>query len=315
KATGIQITQKVYAGSLDDLRGQVTSHQMMWNVVDVELADLEEGCNEGLFLKFSGVLAAAPDGTPAEADFLPGTLHPCGVGSLAWSVAIAYPASPGELRADDAKPASLEDFFDLERFPGGRGLRRTPMVNLEWALLADGVPSAEVYDLLRTEAGVARAFAKLDTIRDEIVWWEDASEPARLLGSGRVAMTSTYNASMFNEIAIRQQPFALLWDHQVWDLDLWAIPAAAPNREAAIEFVRFATAPEALASQTRWIAYGPVRRSAIALVGDHAHAEVDMARYLPTTKENFQTALRNDALFWSERGPALVERFNAWLAR
>src|SRR3546814_14434437 len=64
----------------------------------------------------------------------------------------------------------------LERFPGGRGLRRTPMVNLEWALLADGVPSAEVYPLLRTEAGVARAFAKLDTIRDEIVWWEDASE-------------------------------------------------------------------------------------------------------------------------------------------
>src|SRR3546814_14517382 len=93
---------------------------MMWNVVDVEPADLEEGCNEGLFLKFSGVLAAAPDGTPAAADFLPGTLHPCGVGSLAWSVAIAYPARPGELRAADAKPASRADFFDLDRFPGGQ---------------------------------------------------------------------------------------------------------------------------------------------------------------------------------------------------
>src|SRR3546814_14086294 len=117
---------------------------MMWNVFDVELADLEEGCNEGLFLKFSGVLAAAPDGTPAEADFLPGTLHPCGVGSLAWSVAIAYPASPGELRADDAKPARREDCGEPERFTGGRGLRRRPTVNREWALRAAGAPGGEV---------------------------------------------------------------------------------------------------------------------------------------------------------------------------
>src|SRR3546814_3701997 len=57
---------------------------------------------------------------------------------------------------------------------------------LEWALLADGVPGDKVYSLLRTEAGVARAFAKLATIRDDIVWWEDATEPARLLEEGRV---------------------------------------------------------------------------------------------------------------------------------
>src|SRR3546814_4432365 len=90
-------------------------------------------------------------------------------------MAIAFSDSTGEIRADDIKPSSLQDFFDLERFPGPRGLRRTPMTNLEWALLADGVPGDKVYSLLRTEAGVARAFAKLATIRDDIVWWEDAT--------------------------------------------------------------------------------------------------------------------------------------------
>src|SRR3546814_21196723 len=116
---------------------------------------------------------------------------------------MAYPASPGELRGDDAKPASLEDFFDFERYLGGRGLRRTPMVNLEWALLADGVPSAEVYDLLRTEAGVARAFAKLDPTRHELVRREAASKPPLLLASERVALTHTHNTSLFNEIPFR----------------------------------------------------------------------------------------------------------------
>src|SRR3546814_9868963 len=84
-------------------------------------------------------LPTAPDGTPAENDFLPGALQPCAVGSLAWSMAIAFSDSTGEIRADDIKPSSLQDFFDLERFPGPRGLRRTPMTNLEWAMLADGV--------------------------------------------------------------------------------------------------------------------------------------------------------------------------------
>jgi len=318
RATGIAISRKVYAGGLDDIRGQVTSRQMVWDVVDVEPADAEEGCEEGLLLPLELEtldLPPGPDGTPAEEDFLPGALHPCAVGSLAWSMAIAFSDSTGEIRADDIKPSTLEDFFDLERFPGRRGLRRSPMVNLEWALLADGVPAEEVYDVLGSEAGVARAFAKLDSIRDSIVWWEDADEPAQLLEESRVVMTSTFNAPIFNDIAVRQRPFAMMWDHQVWDLDLWAVPAIAPNREAALEFVRFATAAERLARQTRWIAYGPVRRSALPLVDGYVHAEVDMARYLPTAEANFETALRNDALFWREHGPALVERFNAWLTR
>ncbi len=315
RATGIEISRKVYAGDLDAIRVQVASGEPVWDVVDVEPADAEEGCNEGLFQKLSFVLPAAPDGTAGSVDFLPGTLHPCAIGSLAWSVMIAYDAGPGEIRADDAPPDELTDLFDLERFPGRRGLRRSPMVNLEWALLADGVAPAEVYDLLRSEAGLERAFAKLDTIRDQIVWWEDASEPARLLAEDRVVMTSTFNAPMFNAIAVRGQPFGLVWDRQVWDIDLWAVPAAAPNREAALEFVRFATSTQPLARQTRWIPYGPVRRSSLAEVGDYVHADVEMGPFLPTSEENFATALRNDALFWREEGPALVQRFNDWLSR
>lgn len=315
RATGIEISRKVYAGDLDAIRVQIASGEPVWDVVDVDPADAEEGCKEGLFQKLSFVLPAAPDGTAGSADFLPGTLHPCAIGSLAWSMQIAYASGPGELRADDAPPDDLLDFFDLESFPGRRGLRRTPMVNLEWALLADGVTPERVYPLLRTQAGVARAFAKLDTIRNSVVWWEDAGEPARLLAEDSVAMTSTFNAPMFNAIAIRGEPFGLIWDRQVWDIDLWAVPAGAPNREAALEFVRFATSTQPLARQTRWISYGPVRRSSLAEVGDHVHADVEMGAFLPTSEANFATALRNDALFWREYGPDLVQRFNAWLAR
>ncbi|WP_193369986.1 extracellular solute-binding protein [Pelagibius marinus] len=315
RATGIAISDKVYAGTLDQIRSQLAGGEIAWDVVDVDPADAETGCDEGLFERLSFVLPAAPDGTSASDDFLPGTIHPCAIGSVAWSMVIARSGSEGEVLADDLRPDSLADFFDLQTFPGGRGLRRTPMANLEWALLADGVAPGEVYDLLRTEAGVERALAKLDTIKEAIVWWQDANEPAELLTGGQVVMSSTYNAPIFNDIAVRQRPIELIWDHQLWDIDLWAILSGAPHREAALEFIRFATSTQPLASQTRWLPYGPVRRSSAPLTGDFVHAEIDIAPYLPTTPENLETALRSDALFWREEGPALVDRFNKWLAR
>jgi putative spermidine/putrescine transport system substrate-binding protein len=315
RATGIEISDKVYAGTLDQIRSQQADGEVAWDVVDVDPVDAEAGCNEGLFEKLSFVLPAAPDGTSASDDFLPGTIHPCAIGSVAWSMVIARTGSEGDVLADDLRPDSLADFFDLQTFPGGRGLRRTPMANLEWALLADGVDPAAVYALLRSDAGVERALAKLDTIKEAIVWWQDASEPAELLTGGQVVMSSTYNAPIFNDIAVRQRPIELIWDHQLWDIDLWAILTGAPHREAALEFVRFATSTQPLARQTRWLPYGPVRRSSAPLAGDFVHADIDVTPYLPTTPENLETALRNDALFWREEGPALVERFNEWLAR
>src|SRR3546814_13497065 len=74
RATGIEITRKVYAGGLDDLRGQVASRSGIWDVVDVEPVAAEEGCKESLLLELGRALLnlpTAPDGTPAEHHFPP----------------------------------------------------------------------------------------------------------------------------------------------------------------------------------------------------------------------------------------------------
>ena len=53
--------------------------------------------------------------------------------------------------------------------------------------MADGVPVADVYKVLGTPDGVDRAFKKLDTIKNDIVWWDAGAAAAatpRLQGSG-----------------------------------------------------------------------------------------------------------------------------------
>jgi putative spermidine/putrescine transport system substrate-binding protein len=302
--TGTHVSLTEYNGGLGEIRAQVESGAVAWDVVDVEMQDAVRGCDDGLFEKLNDVqLPAAANGTPAAEDFLPGTLTDCGVGSIVWSTILAV----RDDKFPSGKPATVQDFFDLEKFPGKRGAMKKPQTLLEWALIADGVDKAEVYKVLATEEGVARAFSKLDTIKKDVVWWETHAQAPQLLADGEVAMTMAANGRIFDAIHNDKQPFSIVWDHQIWNLDLWAIPKGSKNAAEAKAFIAFAAKPEQLAAQTKYISYGPVRRSAAAMV------DAAIASQLPTAEANFKTALQNDFQFWADHGDELSERFNVWL--
>ena len=261
KQTGLQISSEDYNGGLAQIRVQVESENVKWDVVDLELSDAVRGCDDGLLQKIDlGMLPPAPDGTPAEEDFIPGTLTECAVGQIVWATVVAFDRT----KFVDKRPWTIKDFFNVEDFPGKRGLRKSPRVNLEWALMADGVPNNQVYEVLTTSEGVDRAFAVLERIKPHVVWWEAGAQPPQLLADGEVAMTSAYNGRLYNAIFKEKKPFVIIWDAQVWDIDLWGIVKGTPNLAAALDFVKFATDTARLADQANYISYGPVRRSSMA---------------------------------------------------
>ncbi len=310
--TGIKVNSEDYNGGLAEVQAQVEANNVTWDLVDLEMSDVVKGCDEGLLERFDlSTLPPAPDGTPAVDDFLPGTLHECGVASIVWSTIIAYDST----KFSGAAPATLNDFFDVQKFPGKRALRKVPRINLEWALMADGVAPGDVYETLGTEAGVDRAFAKLDTIKSSVIWWESGAQPPQMLADGEVIMASAYNGRIFNAQNLEKKPFVIIWDGQIWDLDLWSIPKGTKNLEAAMDFVRYSTDTQRNADQAKYISYGPVRKSAGKLVSTHAETGIDMKPHMPTAPANFKTALQNDFEFWADYNDELNERFNAWLAK
>lgn len=309
KATGITINSVDYNGGLGQIKAQVDAKSVAWDVVIGEKALAEIGCFDNILEKQDAAkLPASPDGKTATDDFIAGTIGDCGIGSVIWSTALAYNKSK---LADG--PKTVQDFFDLEKFPGKRGLRKSADVNLEWALLADGVPASDIYKVLATKEGVDRAFAKLDTIKDSVVWWEAGSQPPQLLADGEVVMTSAYSSRIFNAINDEKQPFVIVWDGQVWDRDVWMIPRGTKNLDAAEKFVAFASQTEQQAAITNWSSYGPVRNSAIALIGKHAVTGAEMKEYVPTA--HLDNAIESDSEFWATYRDELFERFNAWLAK
>ena len=309
--TGKTIISEDYNGGLAEVKAQVEAGNVTWDIVDVELSDAVRGCDEGLFEEIdASILPPGTDGTPAEEDFIEGAINDCAVANIVWSTIFAYDKA---VLADG--PANLADFFDLEAFPGKRGIRKSPKANLEMALIADGVSHDEVYDVLSTPEGVDQAFAKLDTIKDEVVWWEAGAQPPQLLADGEVVMTTAYNGRIFNAAIGEGQDFEIVWDGQVLDFDLWAIPKGAPNMENALDFLTFSTATEQLAAQASWISYGPARLSAGPLVGTFNDGKTEMAPHMPTAEANMTTALVNDFEFWADNQDELDERFSAWLAQ
>jgi len=311
KKTGIDILSENYSGGLAEIKAQVEAGSVKWDVVDVELSDAVRGCDEGLLEQIDpSILPPAPDGTPAMKDFIPGAISDCAVANIVWSTIYAY----DKTKFPNGGPKTLADFFDTKKFPGKRGMRKTPKANLEMALIADGVPNSEVYDMLATPAGVDRAFKKLDSIKDSVVWWEAGAQPPQLLADGEVAMTTAYNGRIFNAIAAENKPFEIVWDGQVYDLDLFVVVKGAPNKKAAMDFIAFSTATQPLADQAKWISYGPARMSSAPLIGKHAEAGIPMGPHMPTAPENFKTAIQNDFEFWADRQDELNNRFNSWLA-
>ena len=182
------------------------------------------------------------------------------------------------------------------------------------ALLADGVAPADVYALLSTPEGLDRAFAKLDKIKSETVWWEAGAQPPQLPADGEVVMTVAWNGCIFNAAVAEGKPFRIVWDGQIYELEGFVIPKGAPNRDAAMEFIRFATGTEPLARAAEWISYGPPRKSSAPLVGLYQDGKTEMAPNLPTSPQNMTNALASSYDFWVDRDTELNERFNAWLA-
>jgi putative spermidine/putrescine transport system substrate-binding protein len=299
EATGTDLVEDVWNGGVGAIRAKVEGGGQEWDVVQVEAEELVLGCEEGLYATIDWQAVGGKD------QFIDAAVSDCGVGTIVWSTAIAYDAD----KITDSPPQSWADFWDTEKYPGKRGLRRGPKYTLEFALMADGVAPSEVYDVLRTDEGVDRAFASLDRIKDDIIWWEAGAQPIQLLGSGEVAMTSAYNGRISAADKEEGRHFEVVWPQSIYAVDSWVILANSPHKEAGLEFIAFASQPEHQSKLPESIAYGVTNKDAAAKI------DKQILEDLPTAPDNLGVAIQLDTEFWVENVEPLTERFTAWAAQ
>jgi putative spermidine/putrescine transport system substrate-binding protein len=302
----VDVRLAVWDGDLADVGAMVEKRQFKADVIDFELPAAVKACQQKLLEKIDpAILPPGADGSPASRDFVPGAIGPCWVGSMVYSQVMVF--SPRLKRV----PATLADFFDRKKFPGRRALSRAaPKFNLEMALLADGVAPGDVYKNLETPEGLDRAFAKLTALGP--IWAHDSADALGWVKNGQAVMATALNGDVQ---ALKDFTPGLIWDHQLYELDVFAIPAGNPNKKRALDFIAYATGSGPLAGVASWVAFGPARHSAIALVKNNPELGTPMRPLLPTAPENFQHAFAIDEGWWLAHGAAIASRWQEFVTR
>lgn len=199
-------------------------------------------------------------------------------------------------------PRSWADFFDVNRFPGRRAMRRSPIDTLEEALMADGVPPDRLYPL-----DIDRALRKLDQIKPHItVWWTGGAQTTQLLQSGEVDLVPTWNGRAQAAIDTGA-PVGITWDQGLYAIEGFGIPRGAPNRENAQKFICFCSWAENQAAYTPYLTYGPTNLKA------YDHIPRERYVFLPTAPDNLGRLTLTDFNWWAANLRTAQEKFDAWL--
>lgn len=299
KQTGVKITDEEYNGEVAKIRAMVESKSVSWDLVESDAMLSLEMCADGTLETI--------DWTKLGLDrtkFTEASKYDCAVPSSHYTTILAYDKD----KLTDG-PKTIADLFDLQKFPGKRGLARTAFGTLEWALIADGVAIKDVYKVLGTPAGVDRAFKKLDTIKKDVIWWQAGAQAAQLLADGQVSMTAAWMTRIYDANKSSGKHFQIVWDAQALGMNVWVIPKGGPRRDDAYKFLAFAASPSAQAELSRYTPVGPANSDAIPLVDPKILPD------LPNAPDHMTNVLVTDPAFWGDKGPELRERFTAWLAK
>ena len=297
KATGNKVIAGEYNGEMGRIKAMVDTRSVNWDVVQLEGPELIRGCEEGMFEPLDPAKIGNPE------DFVAGTISECGAGLLVWSMALAYNGDKVSVA-----PTGWADFWDTQKYPGKRSLRKGAKYTLETALMADGVPYADVYKVLSTPEGVDRAFNKLDQIKSSIQWWEAGAQPMQFLASGDVVMSTAFNGRVF----AAQESGAnvkTVWNGSIYAIDSWAIPKGSKNKAAAEAFISFALKPENQKIHTEKLGYGSTNLKTESLL------DPALAKRLNTAPDNLAQAMPINNSFWVDHGEELEQRFNSWVAK
>jgi putative spermidine/putrescine transport system substrate-binding protein len=221
--------------------------------------------------------------------------------SSAYTTALGYRT---DVFPNGSQPKGWAEFWDVRRFPGPRSLRNHPADNLEFALLADGVPLDKLYPL-----DMDRAFRKLDEIRPHIsVWWSTGAQPAQLLVDKEVVLSSGWNGR-FYELTRRGAPVATDFTGGSLKSGSFGIPRGTRQAYWGQRFLQIMTEPQLQAVYATELGYPGLNRRTMDFVPTELHP------LMCTAPGNIEKQFWLDVPWWTANAAIAQERWNRWMLR
>ena len=301
EATGIKvdIIGGSYGERIAKLKAMAVAKVVEWDAIAMSVDSLTP--ETSTLLKDLGTCSALTDVTTEGVEgacVRHGVLFDIGGGVLSYDTRAFPDGKP--------QPKTWADFWDVKTFPGPRSLPNmgTPWWVLIAALLADGVPAAQLFPL-----DLDRAFKKMDAIKPNVtVWWRSGDQSQQLFRSREVVM-----AMMFSGRSSRLQaegiPLNIVWNGAPLDASVWAVTKDAPRPNAALALLDFIyTRPSVHAAFIGESFNATAQREAINLLDPAKRSSVVVH------PNNWSKVVRIDQAWLAANQEAVLRRWTAWLA-
>jgi putative spermidine/putrescine transport system substrate-binding protein len=298
KETGIELKIVSYMGP-SQVRAQQKSGNVEWDMLILSKGALLALHKENMLEKIDYDRIAKEDLAAIRPHSL---IHPYGVPTVTFTRGICFNTKYVPM---GKHPTSWAAFWDANKFPQPRSLGAfhgslTP--DLEFALLADGVPMDKIYPI-----DLERALRSLSRIRPHVAkFYTTPAMAPQMLNDGEVAIASSY----FNRIGDLMQkgaPVAFEWNQALLLNNLWSILKGAKNYDNAMRLIAYASTPRPQAAFAIQTLTGPTNARAFDFV------PADRARLLPSAPDNIGKQLIYDDDFWAEHRADIQRRWDRWI--
>lgn len=291
EATGIKVRATAPV-SLPKLKAMVESGNVEWDLTELNGDDVARASEAGWLEPLDYAIIDPDNKLPEMAKARDAMVR------ASYSTVLGYRTD----RFDGKTPKTWADFWDVKTFPGPRSLENSPKANLEFALLAAGVPKDQIYPI-----DVDKAFAKLDEIKEHIpVWWDNGAQHVQLLVDGEVNMTSCWNGRI-TPLKKEGKPVDISWEGGALMLSYLGIPKGAKHPKEAMQFMKFRMDPKASAEFVKLVPYPGFVPGMMELL------EPEFVATLPTAPENAAVQFPFGAAWWAQNLEEVQKRWNEWM--
>lgn len=291
--TGVAVVDATHdPDSSTQIKVMVSTGNPVWDVSTISISQLGGLGDPSQYLEELQLPPELVD------ELIPGAATPYWAGSSVFASTMAY-------RKDTvpSAPQGWQDFWNVEKFPGKRGICRYIDGVLEQALMGDGVPPSEIYPLNQDK--VERGFAALERIKPHIsVWWSSGAQLTQILQSGEIDMTGIWLSRAYAAIDAGT-PIEIIWNQGLYEIAGWCIPKGTPNLAQARDYVRAALDAKRQALFCTRTLDGPANKNALQ------YMDPKRAALMPTWPDNFKQLTKFDNEFWAQNKGPLTERYEA----
>ncbi len=266
-STGITVKQDGSGPSEGAIQAQFESGKPAWDIVDADPFSAQT-------LGKKGMMEPIDYAVVDKAKTREGFGWEYAASSYFYSYIIAYDAK----KFGDNPPKSMADFFDVEKFPGKRGMYKWGAAMWEALLLGDGVAPADLYPL-----DIERAHKKLAAFKDNVVaFWGGGAESQALLMNGDASMALVWSTRAKLLESDSGGNIKFTWVQGLIAPGSMAVIKGNPGgAEAAMKFIAFAQDPARQAVMFKLLGQGPANPAADALL------PAEDARFNPVDPANF----------------------------